>query len=87
MSEDEQRAYRSIVNDNQAKYSEQKGILAELLKKKRNKYNKVGLSRVLVKYDQEEEAKCLLKGLSQKHPHSSPLTHPTQQQTRLSDGV
>lgn len=74
MSEDERRAYKSIVSDNQEKYSEQKGILAELLKKKRNKYNKVGLSRVLVKYDQEEEAKWLLKGLPHKHTHSPP-TH------------
>lgn len=84
MSEEERRVYRSIVNDNQEKYSEQKGILAELLKKKRNKYNKVGLSRVLVKYDQEEEAKWLLKGLPHKHTHSLAPTH---QQTQLSDGL
>jgi hypothetical protein len=52
MNGQEKAIYSAIVSQNKNNYHQQKMIFAELLKRKHNKYNKVGLSRVLVKYDE-----------------------------------
>lgn len=83
MNEEERAIYSSIVEENNQKYYEQKSILAELLKKKRNKYNKVGLSRVLVKYDEQKEAKELLKGENLKKSIEQPVQVPPNQSSHV----
>lgn len=62
MNSEEKTIYNSIIKDDREKYNEQKSIFAEILKKKHNKFNRIGVSKVLVKYDEEKEAKGLLKG-------------------------
>lgn len=47
---------------------EKEQIFAELLRKRNNKFNKLWGTRILVKYDFEEQAKSMLKGESDRPP-------------------